>query len=179
MKSGVFAVLCLMLPGFTATLSAFDREEGAALVAHIVQRQPADREIMFIEMLFSGPNRNMLFHDQDLEGLVNMVRKTRNKRFARDYEADVKYRAWLLDNLDEVRAYNQSKWDDLNAVAVKMSDASLEMNDRLNNLNKRNLLYLIQFAAGLPSSQVLTDKPFRISVGQLLPVLRAEYNTRK
>lgn len=179
MKVSLFVLLLFLLPGLCSPLSAFDREEGAALVAHIVKRQPLNREVMFVEMLFAGPHRDILFDDDDLDSLAKMVRRTKGKRFQKEYAVDTKYRAWLLTNLEELKGYNASKLEDLLVVAGKMNNASLEMNDRLNNINKRNLLYLIQFAAGLPSGKTLTEQPFRISVGQLLPVLRAEYNSRQ
>ncbi|CAM2009331.1 hypothetical protein [Acanthopleuribacter pedis] len=179
MKSPLLALFLLFLPGFFTPVSAFDREEGTALVAHLVKRQPANREIMFVEMLFSSSHRDLFFDNKSLDGLAKMLRKTRDKRFQRDFDADAKYRSWLLSNLEELKAYNDSKQDDLVGVALRMNDASLEMNDRLNNLNKRNLLYLIQYAARLPMKQTLSEEPFVISVGQLLPVLRAEYNSRK
>ena len=157
---------------------AFDREEGKSLIERLVDIRPSDREVMFIEMMFASKYRSIFFEGDDLAAMAKMVRRTGDRRFAKQFGTDAKYRSWLLDNLKEMQVYSETKRDDLENLATRMASASLDMNATLNNTSKRKLLYLIQYAAEKRPTEVVVDNPKSIRVFQLLEVLRTEYNSR-
>ena len=176
----VIIILCLLtlwLPAAQPSM-AFDREEGKSLIERLVDIRPSDREVMFIEMMFASKYRSIFFEGDDLAAMAKMVRRTGDRRFAKQFGTDAKYRSWLLDNLKEMQVYSETKRDDLENLATRMASASLDMNDALNNTSKRKLLYLIQYAAEKRPTEVVVDNPKAIRVFQLLEVLRTEYNSR-
>jgi hypothetical protein len=183
MKS-ILAKLVLFWLVLPATLLAatpsisLKRSEIYDVVEKAVIPEPVNREVMFISLLFTHLNKQVVFDNDALESIVEEIEDIKPSRWERKFGADFKYRGWVIESLRDMIVFNKTKWEDISNLAQKMTDASLEMNAALEHMNRRQLLFLIQFTSQQSLSTRLAEKPRKITVGQLLHVLRAEQNNR-
>lgn len=174
-------ILWLFLPAaiVAATPTAsLNRADIYDMVEKTVVAKPVNKEVMFISLLFANLKKEAVFSSEALEDIIEEIEDVRESRWERKFGADLKYRAWLLESLRDMVIFNETKWDDIKTLAQKMTDASLEMNEALEHMNRRQLLFLIQYTSQHPPMQTLAESPRKITVGQLLKVLRAEQNNR-
>lgn len=171
--------LCLIFL-VTPLFAHFDKQDARAVMAVIVAEQPADREVMFVNLLFAHLKAEIAFDADNLKTFYNTVEQMSARRFEKIYGGDPGVRTWLMDNLQDLRRFNEAKWNDLNRLAKLMSfkQGSLELQEALTNLSRRKLLFLIQFASKQKPLEVLAQGDADINTLQLLTVMRAELNAR-
>ena len=160
----------------TQPLLALNRQESHELMRDLVMSQPENKDILFIHLLFS--HRDICLDEEDVTSFEKQVRRLSDRKFTKRFGGEATTRSWLLQILDELGTYHSSKKDLLKELAVKMGGPSLILNDTLTQMHNWKLLFLIQYASQKPQNQVLTRRPERIDMAQLLEVLRAEQNSR-
>lgn len=173
--------LLLLLP--TALLAAtptksLQRADIERVVEKTVASRPVDREVLFVGLVFMYLDKTVLFDTDALKTMIDEIEGVKASRFERKFDADPKFQSWMLQGLQDLVHFNKTKTEDLRRLAQKMTDASLDMNDALEYLNRRQLLFLIQYASQRPPQTQLASSPRKITIAQLLEVLRTEQNQR-
>lgn len=157
-------------------LSATDVHE---IIARIVARQPADREILFVDLLY-GAKAELCSDDRVLQELERSLHETGDQRFADDFATDPKYRLWLLDAVQELRFNLASREQDLMLLAQYFESTSLRLGLSLNHVSHYKLLYLIRYLGTARGRAIIVPTNGKgVLATQLLVLLQAEHSSRR
>lgn len=174
-------LLCISLSvAADSDLPVLDRDGRQAIIQKIVSKQPSDREVMYIEMLYVHINKTIRYDKKALSSLVRELSNTSDRQFQKRYQVDPKYGHWMLRNLEEMQIYNQNKKIEIKRFAIALDEAGHTIGSAAEHTSNHKLLFLIQYLSQQPHHQIImrpNDKG--INPKQLMVVLQAELNGRK
>ena len=180
MKCMVWLLICCSL-GLSAkdeiplSMTVGDYEQ---IIGDIVGNQPANKEIMYVNMLFQlkAPIR---YSDDALKQIERILARTSDHRFAKSYSVNPLYRKWMLEIVSDFRTYNADKEARIQRLAADMDDSGHSIGDALNTMPGNQLLYLIRFLGSSKHRPLLERADGKmISSSQLLVVMQEEQNSR-
>ncbi len=148
------------------------------IIASIVSRNPINREVLFIDMLY-GSKASLCTDDNVLREMARSLTDLKDQRFAEDFATNPKYRLWLLDAVHELRFNYASKEQDLQLLAQHFESTSQTIGLSLNNVSQYKLLYLIRYLGTMRGRAIIVPtKGKGVSATQLLVLLQEEHNSR-
>ncbi len=167
---------CVVVDEPELKLSATDVHE---IIARIVARNPVDREVLFIDLLY-GSKTELCADDRALKELESNLHELGDQRFAEAFSADAKYRRWLLDAVQELRFNLASRDQDLQLLAQHFESASLKLGLSLNHVSHYKLLYLIRYLGTTRGRSIVVPTSGKgVLATQLLVLLQSEHSSRR
>ena len=111
--------------------------------------------------------------------LYRVMDQMSDRQFEKRFETDRRYRARLLINLREMRAYCKSREADVIDLATKMDASGHLIAGALSNTNTNQLIYLIHYLSTSPTRPLRQMSKGRwITASQLMVVMQLEQNQR-
>jgi len=143
-----------------------------------IEQAPSDREALFMDLIYLHLNPQVRHDNQALEAMLDELKRVKKRRYRRQFDADPKYRLWLMEALEKVISFNSTAHRDLSELGKEFLGESHDFKNEVRFEHPHRRLFLICYASSLPGGQVVftSGQGEQVTVEQILKSLKKEQN---